>query len=214
MSAGDNDRRSKCFCSIAVTFRKFYVQIFNTHLIRLRVTEGPNMNDQIESCAFHSFLEEVQIKCLLPTCNVCIITTWRLGLQAPLVALFSISFGTYNRLQQQWQHVGAWWTTKRVLWYFFKKAYSSKLPTLSSFMATLKACSGRSADLQKYIKTLHSWTQHNVKTFWKWGRSVLEFNHPIYIEWDLAMSLLYEWKLYSKMGLSLEDRVAHLLIRV
>ena len=101
MSAADNDRRSKCFCSIAVTFRKFYVQIFNTHLIRLRVTEGPNMNDQIESCAFHSFLEEVQIKCLLPTCNVCIITTWRLGLQAPLVALFSISFGTYNRLQQQ-----------------------------------------------------------------------------------------------------------------
>ena len=54
---------------------------------------------------------------------------------------------------------------QRVLWYFLKKAYSSKLPTLSSFMATLKACSGRSADLQKYIKTLHSWTQHNVKTF-------------------------------------------------
>ena len=110
----------KCFCSIAVTFRKFYVQIFNTHLIRLRVTEGPNMNDQIESCAFHSFLEEVQIKCLLPTCDACIITTWRLGLQAPLVALFSISFGTYNRLQQQWQHVGAWWTTKSIMVFFLK----------------------------------------------------------------------------------------------
>ena len=125
MSVGDNDRRSKCFCSIAVTFRKFYVQIFNTHLIRLRVTEGPNMNDQIESCAFHSFLEEVQIKCLLPTCDVCIITTWRLGLQAPLVALFSISFGTYNRPQEKLttmllQNVGAWWTTKSIMVFFEK----------------------------------------------------------------------------------------------
>ena len=85
-----------------------------------------------------------------------VIITWRLGLQAPLVALFSISFGTYNHPQEKlttmlMQNVGG-----TVLWYFLKKAYSSKLPTLSSFMATLKACSGRSADLQIYIKTLHS----------------------------------------------------------
>ena len=45
------------------------------------------MHDQIMFCAFHSFLVEVQknagyIHC---TCNACVIT-WRLGLQAPLVA--------------------------------------------------------------------------------------------------------------------------------
>ena len=42
-------------------FRKFYVQIFNTRLMRLWVIEGPNKHDQIVFCGFHSFLVEVQI---------------------------------------------------------------------------------------------------------------------------------------------------------
>jgi len=42
-------------------FRKFYMQTFNTRLIRLQVIEGPNMHDQIVFCAFHLFLVEVQI---------------------------------------------------------------------------------------------------------------------------------------------------------
>ena len=147
-----------------------------------------------------------------------IIITWSLGLHSRLLLshCFQFLLGLTIAPKRNWQQCLCKMLEpggqQRVLWYFLKKAYSSKLPTLSSFMATLKACSGKSADLQKYIKTLHSWTHHNAKTFWKWGRSVLEFNHPTYIEWDLAMSFLYEWKLYSKMGL--DDRVAHLFVRV
>ena len=44
-------------------------------VIRLQVIEGQNTRDEIPLCAFHSFLVEA-----------CVITTWRLGLQAPLVA--------------------------------------------------------------------------------------------------------------------------------
>ena len=88
-SAGDNDRRSKRFCSIAVLCVSFTWQIVKTRVIRLRVIEGPNARDQIAFCAFHSFLVEVQTDagwCWLHTCDACVITTWRLGLRAPLVA--------------------------------------------------------------------------------------------------------------------------------
>jgi len=47
-SAGDNDRKSKRFCSIAVSSDK-------------RVIEGPNARNHITLCAFHSFLVEVQM---------------------------------------------------------------------------------------------------------------------------------------------------------
>jgi len=56
-----------------------------TRVIKIRVIEGPNVHDQIAFCAFHSSLVEVQTKAGLHTCNACIITTWRLGLWAPLV---------------------------------------------------------------------------------------------------------------------------------
>ena len=167
MSVGDNDRRSKCFCSIAVTFRKFYVQIFNTHLIRLRVTEGPNMNDQIESCAFHSFFNRGSPNKILAAYMRCMhnnnLEIRIAGSSCRIVFNFfwDLQFIAFNNNDNMLEPGGQ----QRVIWYFLKKAYSSKLPTLSSFMATLKACSGRSADLQKHIKTLHSWTQHNVKTF-------------------------------------------------
>ena len=39
---------------------KFHVKMVKTHVIRLRVIEGPIASDQIEFCAFHSFLVEVQ----------------------------------------------------------------------------------------------------------------------------------------------------------
>ena len=78
-----------------------------TRVIRLRVIDGPNARDQIGFCAFHSFLVEVILvpratrlnltkkrralgtrmnECWLHTCDACVITTCRLGLQAPLVA--------------------------------------------------------------------------------------------------------------------------------
>ena len=59
-SAGDNDRRSKHFCSIAVLFLSFTWEIVKARVIRLRVIESPNARDQIAFCSFHSFLVEVQ----------------------------------------------------------------------------------------------------------------------------------------------------------
>ena len=41
--------------------RKFHVTAVKTRVIRLRVIEGPNANDQIAFCVFHSFLVEVRM---------------------------------------------------------------------------------------------------------------------------------------------------------
>ena len=60
---GDNDQRSKRFCSItelvcsAQVSRQKYVK---TRVIWLRVIEGPNARDQMAFYAFHLFLVEVQ----------------------------------------------------------------------------------------------------------------------------------------------------------
>ena len=59
-SAGDNDRRSKRFCSSAVLCVSFTWQAVKTRVIRLRVIEGPNARDQSAFCGFHTFLVEVQ----------------------------------------------------------------------------------------------------------------------------------------------------------
>ena len=59
-SAGNNDRRSKRFCSNAVLCVGFTWQIVKTHVIRLGGVEGWNVRDQIASCALHTFLVEVQ----------------------------------------------------------------------------------------------------------------------------------------------------------
>ena len=40
---------------------KFHVIEGHRHVIRLGVTEGPNVRDQIVFCAFYSILMEVQI---------------------------------------------------------------------------------------------------------------------------------------------------------
>ena len=81
-----NNRRSEHFCSNAVLCAGFTWQIVKTRVIRLRGVEGRNMRDQIAFCTFHSFLVEVQANCWQHTCDACVITTWRLGLRAPLVA--------------------------------------------------------------------------------------------------------------------------------
>ena len=76
-SAGDNDRRSKGFCSIAALCVCFTWKLVKTRVIRLRVREGPNARDQIPFIPSESPNE-----CWLHTCDACLITTWRLGLQA------------------------------------------------------------------------------------------------------------------------------------
>ena len=84
MSAGDNDRRSKHFGSMiphGVLCLSFTWQIVKTRVIRLWVIEGPNARDQSAFCAYTCPNE-----CRLHTYDACAITTWRLGLRAPLVA--------------------------------------------------------------------------------------------------------------------------------
>ena len=55
-SAGDNDRRSKRFCSSAVLWVSFTWQMVKTRVISVRTIESPNTRDQITFCAFPSFL--------------------------------------------------------------------------------------------------------------------------------------------------------------
>ena len=45
-------------CALCI---KFHVIDGHEHMIRLGVTEGPNVRDQIVFCAFYSILKEVQI---------------------------------------------------------------------------------------------------------------------------------------------------------
>ena len=86
-SARYNDRRSKRFCSNAVLCVSFSWQMVKTRVIRfLRVIEGRNARDQIELCAFHSLLVEVQANAGYTHSTQRVITTSGLGWRAPLVA--------------------------------------------------------------------------------------------------------------------------------
>ena len=53
---GDNDRRSKHFCSNAV----LCIKVEKTHVIRVQGVEARNAHDQIAFCVFHSFFVDVQ----------------------------------------------------------------------------------------------------------------------------------------------------------
>ena len=67
-NAGNNDRRSKRFCSNAVVCVNFMFQMVKTRVIKLRVFEGSNARDQIARFhTFHSFLVEVQTKAVVLT---------------------------------------------------------------------------------------------------------------------------------------------------
>ena len=59
-SPGDNDQRSKRFCSSAVLCVSFTSQMVKTRMFILRVIEGPSTHDQTAFSAFHTFLVEVQ----------------------------------------------------------------------------------------------------------------------------------------------------------
>ena len=91
---GENDQRSKCFCSIALLW-----QMVKTQMNRLQVIEGPNMRDQIICnnlvLCIPFILSESPNKCWLHTCDSCVITTWRLGLKiflSPWPAILIILF--------------------------------------------------------------------------------------------------------------------------
>ena len=61
-SAGDNNQRSKCFCSDAVLCTSF--TMVDGQNMRDQITSdrrAKNASDQIAFCAFHSFLVEVQM---------------------------------------------------------------------------------------------------------------------------------------------------------
>ena len=64
--------------------RKFHVSNGQnkTRVIRLRGVEGRNARDQFAFLVVRSLNEY-----WLHTCDACVMTTWRLGLRAPLVAL-------------------------------------------------------------------------------------------------------------------------------
>ena len=81
-SAGDNDRMSNA----EVSRDRYGSQKTSDQVTSYRL--GPNACDQIAFCTFHSFFVEVQINAgyIHATHALYQPATWRLGLQAPLVA--------------------------------------------------------------------------------------------------------------------------------
>ena len=75
-SAGDNDRRSKRYCSIAVLGVSFAWRRVKTRVIRLRGEKGREARDQIPS-----ILSGSPNEWWLHTCDACVRKTWRLGLR-------------------------------------------------------------------------------------------------------------------------------------
>ena len=84
-SAGDNDQRSKRFCSIAVLCVSFMWHGQNT---RHQITRGRRAKRALSNCVVYIkfILSGSPNECWLYTCDACVITTWRLGLRPPLVA--------------------------------------------------------------------------------------------------------------------------------
>ena len=58
-------------------------QMVKTHVIRLRGVEGWNTRNQIAFFCLPFILSGSPNECWIHTCDACIITTWRLGLQVP-----------------------------------------------------------------------------------------------------------------------------------
>ena len=84
-SVGDNDWRSKRFCSSTVLCIRFMCQMVKTRMIRLRVSRRSKCTWLNCILYFPLILTGSPNECWLHTCYACIITTWRLGLGAPLV---------------------------------------------------------------------------------------------------------------------------------
>ena len=88
-SAGDNDRRSKRFCSSAVLCVSFTWQMVKN--ARNQISSDKRSKHAWSNCVLCipyilSGSPNECNECWLHTCDVCVITTWRLGLRAPLVA--------------------------------------------------------------------------------------------------------------------------------
>ena len=85
-SAGNNDRGSKHFCSIIVLCTSFtWHDSKNMHD---QITSDRRSKDVWSNCVLYIpfILSGSPNKCWPHTCDACVITTWRLGLQAPPVA--------------------------------------------------------------------------------------------------------------------------------
>ena len=85
-SAGDNDW-SKRFCSSVVLCMTITCQVVKTSVIRLRGVDRSSKHAWSACVLWIPFiLSGSPNECWLHTCDACVITTWRLGLRAPLVA--------------------------------------------------------------------------------------------------------------------------------
>ena len=87
--------------TIKGALHKFHKTDGQKSMIRLRVIEGPNVHDQIMIMIMIMYILYIPYicsgspnKCWLHTCNACVITTWILGLGAPLVARNNCMYNT------------------------------------------------------------------------------------------------------------------------
>ena len=93
-TGGDNDRKSKRFCSNAVLCESFTWQIVKTLVFRLQGEEGPKARDQTAFCAFHSFLaymrrmrnNNLEIRIAGSSCRPELVTRSNLHVRTPLVS--------------------------------------------------------------------------------------------------------------------------------
>ena len=84
-TVGNNNRRSRHFCSNGVLCTSFTWYMNKTHVIRVRVIEGPNVRNQIVLCAFHWF--SVEVKQILATYMWCMHNNnLKIRIATPLVA--------------------------------------------------------------------------------------------------------------------------------
>ena len=81
---------------------KFHVTDVQNTRNQLQVIEGPNARENCVKCI--PFVLSMRL-CKLHTCDACVITTWRLGLQAPLVVRNNSAFLTWLRSAKQGSHI-------------------------------------------------------------------------------------------------------------
>ena len=100
----DNGQKSKRFSSNTVLCRGFKWQMVKTRMIRLRGVKGQNAWSNCVLC-IPFILSGSPKECWLNTCDACVITTWRLGFWAPLVACkynyLILRFANFGRVTAQ-----------------------------------------------------------------------------------------------------------------
>ena len=103
-SVGDNDRRSKRFCSNTVLWLlclsftwQADVLTVKTRFIRLRGVDRPKRAWPNCVLCIPFIFSGSSNDCWLHMCDACVITTWRLGLRAPFVARSEIIVDSRSR---------------------------------------------------------------------------------------------------------------------